>query len=82
MQEMYNQLLMREVMVEFRKDNTTMISFATTISGIYEWMDGFMLVGDNGNAEIYVEDYLSIYDDDAEDNYFSCNSGTIIITPM
>lgn len=83
MQEMYKQLMFAEVLVEYRQNDVPIISFPTTITGIYEWMDGFMLVGGaDSSAEIYITDYMSVYDEDVEEHTFVCNDGSVVITPL
>lgn len=83
MQEMYKQLMFTEVLVEYRQNDVPIISFPTTITGIYEWMDGFMLVGGkDSSTEIYITDYMSVYDEDVEEHTFVCNDGSIVITPL
>lgn len=80
MKDIYRQLMLAEVLVEYKQDDVTIISFSTTITGAYEWLDGIMLVGDNGATEIYVVNTESMYDDDEDVNYFVCNNGAMTIT--
>ena len=80
MKDIYRQLMLAEVLVEYKQDDVTIISFSTTITGAYEWLDGIMLVGDNGATEIYVVNAESVYDDDEDENYFVCNNGEMTIT--
>ena len=82
MKDIYRQLMLAEVLVEYKQDDVTIISFSTTITGAYEWLDGIMLVGDNGATEIYVVNAESVYDDDEDANYFVCNNGAMTITPV
>lgn len=82
MKDIYRQLMLAEVLVEYKQDDVTIISFSTTITGAYEWLDGIMLVGDNGATEIYVANAESVFDDDEDVNYFVCNNGAMTITPV
>lgn len=82
MQEMFRHLYLAEVLIQIKQGEDVIVSFPTTITGIYEWMDGFMLVGNDGEDEIYVADFLSVYDDDEEEHKYVCNNGTIVITPV
>lgn len=82
MKDIYRQLMLAEVLVEYKQDDVTIISFSTTITGAYEWLDGIMLVGDNGATEIYVVNAEFVYDNDEDENYFVCNNGAMTITPV